>query len=278
MSGGYTVGIYEKAFPEDLSMQEMLLLAKEAGYDFYEINIDRTDYRIARVYDPDYIRQLKQDMASSGLPIRSLGASALSTYTLGNADQEIERKAIDILTKTILFAEELGIRIIQIPACDVPKSEPRSEKTRARFFDNVARMVEFASSHAVLLGLENMENDFMNSIGKSMDLITSVSSPYFQLYPDAGNLTNAFDDDHALIRDDFGKGAGHYFAFHFKEVQPTRFGGLFYGDGRVDFPFMAKEAKAQGIRRYVMEYWYTGNEAWKEDLARARKLCDAWLE
>ena len=39
----YTLGLYEKAMPKDLTWEEKLLAAKEAGYDFVEISIDETD-------------------------------------------------------------------------------------------------------------------------------------------------------------------------------------------------------------------------------------------
>ena len=39
----YTIGLYEKAMPKELSWKEKLMAAKEAGYDFVEISIDETD-------------------------------------------------------------------------------------------------------------------------------------------------------------------------------------------------------------------------------------------
>ena len=36
----YTLGLYEKAMPKELSWREKLTAAKEAGYDFVEISID----------------------------------------------------------------------------------------------------------------------------------------------------------------------------------------------------------------------------------------------
>ena len=39
----YTLGLYEKAMPSDLTWKEKLETAKAAGYDFVEISIDETD-------------------------------------------------------------------------------------------------------------------------------------------------------------------------------------------------------------------------------------------
>ena len=275
MSRTYTVGVYEKAFPESLSIPEMRRFAAQAGFDFFELSIDRTEKRIQRVYDPGFESELR---AEEGLaPVYSMGLSAIGTYTLGSPDAETAEKAMDIFRHAVDFAERTGIRIIQIPACDMPKFDPRDEATDARFLRNLQTAVSYAASHAVILGLENMENDYMDSVGKCMRAVRTVDSPYLQLYPDAGNITNAWKTNRADILRDMDSGKGHYLAFHEKEVQPDRYGGLFYGDGHVDFKTLTQKAYALGVRRFVMEYWYTGSPVWVSDLEKARRLCDEWI-
>ena len=36
----FLVGSYEKAFPEDVSLRDMMLMSAGTGYDFFEISID----------------------------------------------------------------------------------------------------------------------------------------------------------------------------------------------------------------------------------------------
>ena len=45
----YTLGIYEKAMPAELSWKEKMETAKAAGYDFIEISIDETEEKLARL-------------------------------------------------------------------------------------------------------------------------------------------------------------------------------------------------------------------------------------
>lgn len=273
----YSIGIYEKAFPETCSLLEMLNLARETGYDFFELSIDRTEQRIHRIFDSEYENEIQSAVEKSGVPISSMGLSAIGTYTLGNPDPSISEKGMDIFRHAVSFAERMGIRVIQIPACDMPKFDPRDKETDKRFICNLKKVMEYATSHAVLIGLENMENDYMDSVDKCMRAIKTINSPYLQLYPDLGNITNAWDNNLADIICDLDVGTGHYIAVHAKEVQPTRYGGLFYGEGRVDFKTLIAKAYSLGIRRFVMEYWYTGNESWKQDLITARKLMDSWI-
>lgn len=271
------IGVYEKAIPEEYSLREMLAFAKEAGYDYFEISIDRTPQRIDRLYSPEYIAQAAQAIRETGIPIGAVCLSALGTYTLGSPDAETEAKALDIFSHALAFARELHIPIIQLPACDMGKFDPRDEDTDRRFLANLKRITRMAAGEGILLGLENMENDYMDSVSKCMRAVDEVASPYLQLYVDAGNITSAMKLQGGSIEEDMRTGDGHYIAFHLKETQPGRYGGLFYGEGHADFVNTVAHVYAQGVRRYTMEYWYTGNPDWRGDMVRARELCRGWI-
>ena len=274
----YQIGMYEKAVPEEYPLYDILKFGKEAGYDFFEISIDRTDKRISRLYDDSIKQDLLESIHEVGLPVGSMCLSALGTYTLGHPNPDIEKKAIDIFCHAISFAEEVGLRIVQIPACDVPKNEEHTVATDRRFLDNLKRLINIAAAHSVIIGLENMEDYYMDSVEKSLRMIQSINSPYFCLYSDSGNITAAAKLNGTDVKKDLLLGKNRYCAFHLKETKPNKYGGLFYGEGSVDFESIMKTAwNDLGIRRYVLEYWFTGNPRWKDDLIQARCLCDKWL-
>jgi L-ribulose-5-phosphate 3-epimerase UlaE len=277
MSRDYRIGAYEKAFPEGFKIADMMSMAANAGYDFFEISIDRTDKRISRIYDPYFQYELKKEMKKSRIPIGSICLSALSTYTLGSSDPEKEAKAIDIFRKTLDFARYLDIPIIQIPGCDMPKFDPRDQETDKRFRRNVKMLLQEAERYDVTIGLENMENDYMDTVEKSMELLKEMKQKNLRLYSDAGNTYNGNLLAGNDYRQDLRKGQGCYCAFHLKEVNPVRYGGLFYGDGHVDFAGMVEEVWKMGVRQYVLEYWYTGSVNWLKDLSRAREMCENWI-
>ena len=274
----YEIGIYEKAIPESYEMDSMLGFAREAGYDFLEISIDRTNQRINRLYDKCFAQDIIRTQQDVGLRIGSMCLSALSTYTLGNSNRQVRDRAREICERAIQFSVNIGIRIIQIPACTVPKGTDVKKENVKWFMENIHNMVEYASIHGIMLALENMESEEMNSVEKCAKLVNEVNSPYFQLYPDAGNITTASFYQGTDPKLDMESGRGHFAAFHLKETNPVRFGGLFYGEGYVDFPQLVKYAFGLGARRYVMEYWYTGNSKWQEDLKKAYSLCKNWIE
>ena len=49
MEREYTLGLYEKSMPSDLSWEQKMLSAKAAGFDYIEISIDETDAKLARL-------------------------------------------------------------------------------------------------------------------------------------------------------------------------------------------------------------------------------------
>lgn len=274
----YQIGMYEKAVPEEYSLKDMLRIGKSAGYDFFEISIDRTNERIERLFNSDLCNELSNNIKETGFPIGSMCLSALGTYTLGNEDTIIEEKGLEIFYHAVDFAEKLGIRIIQIPACDVPKNCEHSQETDHRFVHNLKKIIEYSSAHSIMIGLENMEDEYMDNVEKCMRLIQEINSPYFCLYADSGNIASASKKNKKDIYSDMMFGKNKYCAFHLKETRSGKYGGLFYGEGHVDFERIVTISWCDlNIRRYVLEYWFTGNPKWEKDLILARKKCENWI-
>ena len=187
----YTLGLYEKAMPKDLTWEEKLLAAKEAGYDFVEISIDETDEKLARLdMSVEERLELVRIMAKTGVPLRTMCLSGHRKYPLGSNDPKICQRGMEIMEKAIRLSEDLGIRIIQLAGYDVYYEEA-SEETRARFEKNLKIATMMAAKAGILMGFETMETEFMNTVGKAMHYVNLVDSCYLNVYPDSGNITNA---------------------------------------------------------------------------------------
>ena len=272
----YAIGLYEKAMPPTLSWREKLAFAKEAGYDFVEISIDEKDEKLARL---DWTREerleLVRTMYEVGLPIRSMCLSGHRKYPFGSADPEIRRRSMEIMEKAIVLADDLGIRIIQLAGYDV-YYEDSTEQSKALFRENLKKAAEMAAVRGIMMGFETMETDFMNTVWKSMYYVDAVGSPYLGVYPDSGNLTNAAKASGGNVLDDMYAGRGHIVALHLKETVPGVFREVPFLTGHVDFPAVIERAWNLGIRRYVTEMWYVGNDdTWADDIRFAcRSMSD----
>ena len=178
---------------------------------------------------------------------------------------------MEIMQKAIQLADDLGVRIIQLAGYDVYYEESSLE-TKKRFLTNLKKAVNMAERTGVLLGFETMENEFMNTVEKAMKYVTLVGSSYLNVYPDIGNITNAAHTYKTDVLEDLYIGKGHLVAMHLKETVPGRFREIPYGTGHVDFKNAVHTAWELGIRKYVTEFWYTGSDAWAEDLKSASEM------
>lgn len=271
MVRAYTLGLYEKAMPGELDWKEKLEAAKEAGFDFVEISIDETQEKLQRL---DMSRSERLWMADLmqivGIPIRTMCLSGHRKYPLGSRDPQVRQKAMEIMEKAIQLADDLGVRIIQLAGYDVYYEEP-GEDTKLYFQENLKKATELAARAGVVLGFETMETQFMNTVEKAMQYVNQVSSMYLNVYPDIGNITNAAKDYGTNVLDDLRTGRGHLVAMHLKETKPGHFREIPFGEGHVNFEEAIREAWGLGVRKFVTEFWYTGNPQWKNDLLDANR-------
>lgn len=262
----YSLSVYEKAMPGHIGWKEKLTAAKEAGYDGVELSVDESDERLSRL-DWSAAQRLDLLRASreTGVRLPSLCLSGHRRYPLGSRDPETVRRGMAILEKAVRLAGDLGIRLIQLAGYDV-YYEPSAPDTAARFAENLQHAVSIAAADGVTLGFETMETPFMNTTKKAMTHIRRVKSPYLQLYPDIGNITNAVPD---AVRD-LQSGRGHIAAAHLKETRPGVYRDLYYGEGEVNFSAAIRELMRQGVRLYTAEFWYREGTDWRRELSRAR--------
>ena len=265
----YTIGLYEKAMPGDLSWSEKMRAAKKAGYDFIEISIDETDSKLERLEMTKAEREeLVGLMYETGIPIRTMCLSGHRRYPIGSSDPHTRRRGMDIMEKALGLAEDLGIRIIQLAGYDVYYEESNAN-TRACFLENLRIAAKMAASRGILMGFETMETEFMNTVGKAIQYVNKVDSVYLNVYPDLGNITNAAVAYGTSVTDDLETGRGRLVALHLKETVPGKFREIPFGTGHVDFEGGIQKAWELGVRRYVTEFWYTGNPEWEKDMYSA---------
>lgn len=274
----YEIGLYEKAVRDSLGWKEKLECAKECGYDYLEISIDASEAKINRIYmNEDERFEIHKAMHEAQLPIRSMSVSALTKFALGDSDQTIRSRGMEILEKSIQLAADLGIRTVMVPGYDIYYGESTLE-TKRLFLENISKAAQQAASAGVLLGFETMENEFMNTVGKAMKYVNLVNSSYLKIYPDSGNITNAAVLHQHDVCEDLLLGKGNLIALHLKESKPGIFREVPFLTGHVEFERIIQTAWSLGVRRYVTELWDVGQDTWKEDICFANKSMRAILD
>ena len=261
----YQLGLYEKAMPSTLSWEEKLNVLKSSGFDYLEISIDETDAKLARLDDEATITELKVAIEKTGVPVLSMCLSGHRKYPLGSHDPKIRDKALEIMEKACILSVKLGIRIIQLAGYDV-YYEDHDESTVKNFEINLKQCVRLASKYGVILAFETMETLFMDTVRKAMVYVDQNNSPYLQVYPDLGNLTNASRISKISVEDDLISARGHIVAAHLKEIVEGKYREIPYGTGDTHYEEALRELKKQGVSLFVGEFWYVGQSEWKEDL------------
>ena len=259
------LGIYEKALPAGECWLERLQLAKQLGFDFVEMSVDETDERLSRLdWRRDQRLALVSAIAETGVRVPSMCLSAHRRFPLGNEDDAVRAEGLEIMRKAIRFAQDVGIRVIQLAGYDVYYQEANDE-TRRRFRDGLKESVEMASRAQVTLAMEIMDYPLMNSISKALGYAHYLNNPWFQLYPDIGNLSGGYAEA------ELQAGIGHIVAVHVKDTRPGVFKNVPFGTGVVDFERCFQTLKQTGYcGPYLIEMWSETADDPAAEVAKAR--------
>ncbi len=225
------MGLYEKALPPELTWEERLAAAGQAGYDFVEISIDESDGRLSRLDWPASKRaELRRSIANTGVKIMTMCLSGHRKYPLGSHDPEIRQRGLEILYKAIQFAGDIGLRVVQVMGYDVFYETP-DEETDAHFREGLYRGTQFAGQAGVMLGLENLDTPYVENLTQGLDIIHEINSPWLKLYPDIGNLAAAGYSP----PDEIKHAKDQLLGIHVKDAMPRVIRGIPFEEGIVPF-------------------------------------------
>lgn len=225
------VGLYEKALPPELSWEERLAAAGQAGYDYVEISIDESDERLGRLDWTTVERAaLRRAIANTGVGITTMCLSGHRKYPLGSHDPEVRRQGQEILYKAIEFGVDIGLRVVQVMAYDV-FYETSDDETRTNFMEGLELGTRMAGQAGMMLGLENLDTPFVENASQGLAIIDEINSPWLKLYLDMGNLAAAgyFPPDELRLTKD------KLLGIHVKDAAPKVIRGIPFGEGIVPF-------------------------------------------
>jgi L-ribulose-5-phosphate 3-epimerase len=225
------IGLYEKALPPEMSWEERLAAAGEAGYDFVEISIDESDERLSRLDWPTSERvALRRAIENTGVRVMTMCLSGHRKYPLGSHEPGIREQGQNILHKAIDFAGDIGLRVVQVMGYDV-FYETSDAETREHFLDGLQMGASWAGQAGVMLGLENLDTPFVESLSKALEIIQEIDSPWLQLYPDIGNLAAAGYSPPEELK----LAQKRVLGIHVKDALPKIIRGVPFGKGIVPF-------------------------------------------
>ncbi|WP_060989790.1 L-ribulose-5-phosphate 3-epimerase [Photobacterium leiognathi] len=266
------IGLYEKALPNNMGWEQKIVTTKELGFDFLEISVDESDERRSRLdWDDETIYQIRRLSEQNQLPLHSMCLSAHRKFPFGSADPEIREQAKVHMDKAITLAYKMGIRTIQLAGYDV-YYEPADTSTHQRFIEGMQWAAKQAERASVMLAVEIMDTQYLNSLSKFEILRREINSPFFCAYPDVGNISGWNYD----VCTELALSMPHITQIHLKDTYKVKenyngqFRDLVIGQGDVDFNAIFKTIKqTQCVVPFVLEMW-AQDDNWRENIVTAK--------
>ena len=97
-------GLYEKALPRDLALSEKLRIAKDLGFDYFELSTDESEEFQARVTsDKSEIIEIRKAIEAYDMPIMTMCLSGTRNCPIGSENPELATKGMKLTRDAIHF-------------------------------------------------------------------------------------------------------------------------------------------------------------------------------
>jgi hexulose-6-phosphate isomerase len=220
------------------------------------MELDGIELTVGDCLSPDICeaecRKIAKVAKDAGLGLRTLATGFYWGSSLGSADEDERKNAVEFTRKYIRIASALGAEtILVVPgAVDVAWDELRQvipyQTVWNKASDSLAEILPLAESEGINIALENVWNKFLLSPMEMKIFIDNFSSDRIGSYLDVGNtLLNGYPEHWIEILGQRIK------AVHFKNFTREDAGGLLHGfgddllSGDVNFP-----AVIESLARY----------------------------
>jgi len=247
-------GINIWSFPQGMSIEECMRVAKSAGFEGIELSINETG-ELGLESNKNDVLKYKKMAENTGIEISGLASGLYWKYPFTSNSREIREKAKDICKKQIEFANILGVdTVLVVPGYVGVDFIPGSEVIEYdRAYDNaleaISELSRFAESSNVCIGVENVWNKFLLSPLEMRDFIDKINSKNVGAYLDVGNIIYTGYPEHWV------KILAHRIKkVHVKDYRRQGCGLSGFVDllaGDVDFPKVISALKDIGYNDYL---------------------------
>jgi L-ribulose-5-phosphate 3-epimerase len=254
---GWLKSITLRAFPADLHVEQSLDLARSAGFDAVEINLEPNSIYTLESGNAE-IRQLAEAVAARNLKVSAVYSRQQWQFPLTSSDPRIAARCRQIIRRLAECATLLGSDAVLVVLGGVDNGlfatrreivpyDAAYERARDAMGDLAAGLV--GSSFAGSLCIENVWNKFLLSPLEMRRFVDEVGTRSVGVYFDVGNvLIHGFPDQWIRILGPRIK------RIHFKDFRTAvgtvhGFTGLLQGD--VDWPAVISALTEIGYASYL---------------------------
>ena len=181
-------------YPEKMSLEQCLRLAKDAGFDGIELNYDLENDLSPSKTTKDYekIRRMAEDI---GIAISGICSFLFWPYPLTSNDEAERARGMELASKMTQCAHDLGTEnLLVVPgAVHMPWREDHdptpNDVCDRRAREAIAKLLPQAEKLGVYLNMENIFfNGFLMSPFEMVEFVDSFDSEHVQVHFDTGNI------------------------------------------------------------------------------------------
>ncbi|MGB9877073.1 MAG: sugar phosphate isomerase/epimerase family protein [bacterium] len=239
------------AFPPNLSVREAFQLAKEAGLDGVELNIEEQGtppYALPLTISEKEVVEIRKEAEQVGILLGTTSSGVHWQYRLTSPDQRVREKAVEYTKMRLRINRWLGANVLLLVPGAVSPEEPYDlaiERSR----ECIKQLIEDAEKNKVIIGVENVWNKMLLSPLEMRDFIDSIQSEWVGAYFDVGNVLNySFPEQWIRILGQRIK-AVHVKDFRLSVGNINGFVNLLEGD--VNWPEVSKALKEINYQGFV---------------------------
>lgn len=189
-----SINLWAFPYPSQWTLKECLEIAKAAGFEGLELNID-LEGELSVQSKPAQLEKVRRLAESAGIGISGICSFLFWPYSMTSNDGDLRTKGIQAAESMIETAKLLGTEnMLVVPGAAyapwVEKAEPvRPDVCLERAREALCRLLPKAEAAGVYLNIENIfMNGFLFSPHEIRDFVDSFGSQNLRVHFDTGNI------------------------------------------------------------------------------------------
>ncbi|MEA4824849.1 MAG: sugar phosphate isomerase/epimerase family protein [Clostridiaceae bacterium] len=248
-------GINFWAFEAGITTADAFRLARDAGYDGVELTLAQADGPVSLTTSKEECALIAKQAADAGIKLYSLATGLYWTYSLTDPDAEKREKAKNIVRRQLQLASWLGCgTILVVPGAVSVSFAPDLgvvpyETAYDRSLEALRELAPEAERLGVVLGVENVWNNFLLSPLEMRDFLDKIGSSFVKSFFDVGNVVKFGYPEHWIAALGSRVGIIHFKDFRREADNLAGFVDLLEGD--VNYPAVMDALRAIGYDGWV---------------------------
>ena len=244
--------INQWAFGDDIPGTKAMSMAKEAGFDAFEVCVGLNGPVKLDATESD-VTVLRKHAGELGLELQSVASGLGWEFPITSRDPAVREKGREAIGKTLQIAQWLGAEtLLTVPG--VVSSETPYDVAMENAVKTIDDLLPVAERCKVGLGIENVWNKFLLSPLEMRDFIDQFQSPFVGAFVDIGNvILTGFPEQWVRI---LGKRIRMIHAKDYRAGVGTLDGFVMLLEGSVDWPGVMSALREVGYDgALTAEYW-----------------------